>query len=769
MQKLLWHCAVLSNKEARNRTLCTKNDIISSGAEITEATVPGALELELIKRKKLPEDLYFGTNILAAQDYEDAHICYFSEFDLEKKADTDVFLNFDGIDTFADIFIDGALFAQTENMLIPYKFSLNALSAGKHEVFVHIFPASVRAAETELPARCRGQKYNVDSLGIRKAPYMYGWDIMPRCVSAGLWKDAYIEELPETRISDAYLFCAALNEDRCELQCVLHVLPGAEKLKELEIEITGKCGESSFSYTSFLYSSTSRHHMGVKDPVLWWPKNYGEPALYKTEIRLKKGGVTLDKRELNTGIRTVELERTSVAGSDGTFGFKVNGKKIFVMGTNWVPTDVLPCRISEYTLRGLRLADEIGCNAIRAWGGNVYPDEEFYSFCDSHGILVWQDFSMACGIYPNDERFCSLIKNEAETVIRLLRNHPSLALWSGDNECDEWYNWSKISAPDRDLYITDPGKNKLTRNIIADAVYWHDCTRPYLPSSPYIDEIVFSSGKKSSEDHIWGPRDYFKGDFYNKNSVCHFASETGYHGCPAPESIKKFIPENSLNGWGDGKVCSDANWLIHASQPTPDTSGPFAYRIPLMTGQVERLFGTVEGISIEEYAAKSQISQAEALKFFIEHFRVQKWYRTGLIWWNIIDGWPQFSDAVVDWFGNKKLAFYYIQRSQKPFCLIFDEPDETGEISLVAVNDTREDKTVEFTVYAAKESREVLTGTVSAASDKNAVAARFMPESGEYYIVSWHGGDTGKNHFVSDIGNGISLDEYTRALGEFFK
>ena len=216
-------------------------------------------------------------------------------------------------------------------------------------------------------------------------------------------------------------------------------------------------------------------------------------------------------------------------------------------------------------------------------------------------------------------------------------------------------------------------------------------------------------------------------------------------------------------------MCSDANWLAHASQPTPDKSGPFAYRIPLMTRQIERLFGAIEGISIEEYAAKSQISQAEALKFFIEHFRVQKWYRTGLIWWNIIDGWPQFSDAVVDWFGNKKLAFYYIQRSQKPFCLIFDEPDETGEISLIAVNDTRENKTVDFTVYAAKESREVLTGTVSAASDKNAVAARFMPEPEEYYIVSWHGDDTGKNHFVSDIGNGISLDEYTRALGEFFK
>lgn len=173
----------------------------------------------------------------------------------------------------------------------------------------------------------------------------------------------------------------------------------------------------------------------------------------------------------------------------------------------------------------LPMLADIGCNTVRCWGGNVYENEKFYDFCDRNGIMVWQDFAMACAVYPQDDEFAKAIGEEAETIIKALRHHPSIVLWAGDNECDAAHAWNS--------HPTDPNENILTRKILPEKVRAHSTFTPYLPSSPYIDEEAYKSGKPTSEDHLWGPRDYFKGDYY-KNTVCHFASETGYHGCPSP-------------------------------------------------------------------------------------------------------------------------------------------------------------------------------------------------------------------------------------------
>ncbi len=333
----------------------------------------------------------------------------------------------------------------------------------------------------------------------------------------------------------------------------------------------------------------------------------------------------------------------------------------------------------------LPMLADIGCNTVRCWGGNVYENEKFYDFCDRNGIMVWQDFAMACAVYPQNDEFAKAIGEEAETIIKALRHHPSIVLWAGDNECDAAHAWNS--------HPTDPNENILTRKILPEKVRAHSTFTPYLPSSPYIDEEAYKSGKPTSEDHLWGPRDYFKGDYY-KNTVCHFASETGYHGCPSPESLKKFIPKEHL--WG---CLDDRYWICHAACMTPDPSDPFYYRIRLMWNQVVTLFGegSIALSDLEHFSRASQISQAEAKKYFIERFRLTKWRRTGIIWWNLIDGWPQISDAVVDYYGDKKLAYYYIKQSQKPVQMMFDEHCD-GKLNLYAVNDTREDKTLAYTV-----------------------------------------------------------------------
>lgn len=258
-----------------------------------------------------------------------------------------------------------------------------------------------------------------------------------------------------------------------------------------------------------------------------------------------------------------------------------------------------------------------------------------------------------------------------------------------------------------------------------------------------------------------GPRDWFKGNFYIGQSKCYFASETGYHGCPAPESLRQFIRPEHLNGRGDNKICEDEDWLLHAANPEAFTDAAYAYRIPLMTRQAERLFGeSTEGDSLEEYALKSQISQAEAVKFFIEHFRAEKGYRSGIIWWNIIDGWPQISDAVVDYYGRKKLAYSYIKRSQTPVCLLFDEPDENGAIGLTAVNDTPCNVTVSYRVTDGMTDEVLLSGTVTVASDGKEVLEKLSENSSRFIRIFWEGDAAGENHFVTRIGDNLTFGEY---------
>ncbi len=765
-----WRLAYMNHSEYAKSDFypVTKRDIEDSRVPVLNATVPGNFEIDFIKAGLLPENLYFGVNVLETQKYESTHLWYFADFEI-KETDKDAFILFEGIDTAAEIFIDGEFFAFSENMLIPYEYSLDGFDIGKHEVMVHIIPASVYTRDIPLDPKCRGLKYNLDSLLIRKAPYMYGWDIMPRIVSGGLWKPVSVVYKNKSRIKDYRLSTTKIFENEAEITLDISFTTQEDDLRDFAILVEGKCKDSTFTSCEQAFGVNKKLHINIANPKLWWPKNYGEPELYDVTISLLYKGETCDSVNLKLGIRTVLLERTSQAGENGTFRFIVNGKPIMCLGTNWVPTDAFPSRHKEYTMRGLEMVNDLNCNMIRCWGGNVYPEEAFYDFCDKNGILVWQDFSMACAIYPNDERFLSLIKEEAEYIVKRLRNRTCLALWSGDNECDGMYVWDRISFKEDNFHQSNPNNNKITREVLPSVISRLDNVHSFLPSSPYLDEIAFINGNPS-EDHLWGPRDYFKGDYYNLDSKCHFASETGYHGCPSPQSLRKFMNEENLKNVGDSKICTDPQWLVHASGMNTDVNGIYAYRIPLMTAQIERLFDGEIG-DISEYALKSQISQGEAVKFFIEHFRIQKNYRWGILWWNIIDGWPQISDAIVDWYGTKKLAYSYIKRSQQPFALMCDEPDKNGEITLCAINDTRNPATVNYVVTEAKTNKTMLKGTVSVNPDEKIEIGAFKEQNGEYYIIKWNGEQTGINHFTGAIGDKIKLNDYIAFMkkADFYK
>ena len=723
------------------------------------AAVPGCMELDLHKAGLAP-DPYFGKNPLEYQQYENRHLWYYTTFDCDEVT-PETQLLFEGVDTVASIFLNGGYIGYTDNMLIEHAFYTNGyLQKGKNELIVHIEPTMIAARNVPLTPLNRTQYYNQASLAYRKAAYMFGWDIMPRFVSGGIWKPVYLVQKSDERLEQCYLYTTKIDVEKklANMTAFVEFKTDADDLDDLRITVDGVCGDSCFHKEKRPYHIFENIGIKLEDAKLWYPKNYGEQPLYDVTFRLWRGDTLLDEKFFRFGVRMIELERTSVLDKDGNgkFGFIVNGQRVFCLGTNWVPLDAFPCRHKERLPQALALLEESGCNMVRCWGGNVYEDDAFYDFCDEKGIMIWQDFGMGCAIYPEEENFLTDLEIEAVAVIGRLRNHPSLALWAGDNEIDTFFQaWFKNKV--------DPNGNPATRRVLPNAVRNHDPMRPYIPSSPYVDSVAFESRAKTPEDHLWGPRDYFKGKYYKGAKSC-FASEIGYHGCPSPESLKRFISADQLYPMLNDRDQGTPEYLVHAASMDTDPTSPYAYRIPLMVKQVRTLFGA-EADNLADFAKQSQISQAEAKKYFIEKFRVGKPHRTGLIWWNLIDGWPQVSDAVIDWYGCKKLAFQFIKRSQQRLCLMFDEP-ESGKIRLFAVQDGGRKQTVTYTVRDVLHDTVLCSGTTVVMPESSApVVSLEAHEDLRFLLIEWETEDgvRGRNHFATKTLD-ISYAEYLTAL-----
>ena len=629
------------------------------------ATVPGNVELDFMRAGRLPQDLLTGDKILMLQNYENWNFLYEREFTAEPGKPCE--LIFEGVDCFASYYLNGEKIGESENMFIEHKFNVTGKLKQTNVLQVALRSPVVEAMKKEyypIPLGGWGQEQNFDQLYVRKAPHSYGWDIMPRAVSAGLWRGVSLREIPRHEITDCYITTVQADEKQALLLVNYRVQTQPDLLNQLEILVEGVCGGSRFEKREKMFFSAGRLMVAVENPRLWMPAGYGEPNLYQVKVTVFHRDVPIAEISQTLGIRTLELERTDTTGKDrpGEFIFRINRTPVLCKGTNWVPLDLFHSRDAEKYEKALALARDLKCNIIRCWGGNVYEDTRFFDLCDQYGIMVWQDFAMACANYPQDDEFAETMRTEAEKVVKKLRRHPSLIIWCGDNECD---------------YLNGtPENNRITRQVLKKTVEVYDPYRPYICSSPYIAD----QSKEPSEQHLWGNRAYFKSKFYEEHTA-HFVSEIGYHGCPQVSSIQKFITEENLWPWEDNK-----EWKAHC---TDAGKGCFTYRCKLMADQIKQLFGKTPE-TLEEFAFASQASQAEAKKHFIEMIRLKKWRTTGVIWWNLLDGWPQFSDAVVDYYWEKKLAYYYIKRVQEPLCLMVRELNDWSA-ELVMGNDSCSD------------------------------------------------------------------------------
>lgn len=726
---------VLSFKDPKNRKQLS-----------IPAQVPGNVLGDLQRAGMIP-DPYFGNNSDALRPYEFIDWEYRTTFSMPEFSECETLqLVFEGIDTVAEVILNGRTVGNFANMFIEHRITVERdwLLLKENELVVRIqSPVNYARQFKPVPYNRVNNPYCFESLFVRRPMHTYGWDIAPRLVGAGLWRPVKLEILKPTRWTDLYLATVDISAKSALLQFCWNFTTDAADLMGYEAHLVFQCGDHHIEKHFPLYFTSGAQEIRVSNPRLWFPHGSGEANLYTVTLELIRYGKIVDTRILKTGIRTIELQRTETLDESGKgeFVFLVNGRKTFIMGSNWVPSDALHGEHPERVKKNLDLFLELGCNMVRCWGGNVYEDQSFFDYCDEHGLMVWQDFMFACETSPQNAEFLDAVRQEAESVIRALRNHPSLALWCGDNECDELFFFLKSHAK------LLPSTNRISRELLPHAVAMLDPVRDYLPSSPYLsDELKLKNARyRSTEQHLWGPRDTWKGRFYKENCAV-FASETGYHGMTDAESIRRFIPESELNN-RHGMA-----WNCHASQQCGNLNGPYSYRNKLMEDQAKGFWGYLAD-DLTEFMKCSQIVQAEAVKFLIELFRTAKWNKTGLIWWNVIDCWPQFSDAVTDYYYVRKLAFYYIKQIQQPVTLIVSDP-EAWNCSLTAVNDTAENVTEKYKVTDLMTGELFAEGEFEVQADSAVQVCQFPVCQGEQrmLLIEWeNGGKTSYNHYL--LGN----------------
>jgi beta-mannosidase len=409
--------------------------------------------------------------------------------------------------------------------------------------------------------------------------------------------------------------------------------------------------------------------MEIKNPKRWWTNGIGDANLYSFNCSVKQNNKALDSKNISIGLRTVEFlqEKDSIGKS---FYFKVNGAPVFMKGANWIPADNFLPRVSKEKYRQLlTAAKDANMNMLRVWGGGVYESDDFYSLCDSLGILVWQDFMFACAMYPGDTAFTSNVMEEVKESIARLRNHPCLALWCGNNEIDEgWNNWGwqeKYHYNSSDsIKVWNDYKN-LFEKVLPDVVKEND-SRNYISTSP-----MHGWGKKESmlegDSHYWGVWWGMQPFQVYERKIGRFMSEYGFQGMPALSTFKKFCGKEELT------LTSDAvkNHQKH----------PAGYET--IQNYLERDYRQPK--DFENYIYVSQVLQAEGIKSAIEAHRKAKPYCMGTLYWQFNDCWPVTSWSSMDYEQNPK-ALQYIARNAYAKYLVSAE-NKYGELRVIVVSD----------------------------------------------------------------------------------
>lgn len=638
-----------------------------SWEEYIPATVPGTVYSDLLAAGRMA-DPYFRDNELKALKLMEQEYEYILSFSVESRvlAKDRILLHFDGIDTLADIYINNCLLGHVNNMHRTWEFDVKKYLRTVNNCIKVIFHS---------PTEYIKQKYEEHRLDgtsdamrgfpyLRKAHCMFGWDWGPRIPDAGLWRGVYLLAYDVARIESAYII--QTHEDECVKLTVnvnLETAGGQEStfpLSENDMLIQAYPEFSNVSCFAEVYapsgekiiSQENLKEISIENPKLWWPSGFGEQPLYTVCIYLYHDGTVIDTWKCRIGLRTMTMTiRKDEYGE--SFAHTVNGVEIFAMGADYIPEDNLISRTNpERTRRLLEDAKAANFNSIRVWGGGYYPEDWFYDACDELGLIVWQDFMFACAVYDLTDEFEENITAEFKDNIKRLRHHASLGLWCGNNEMElfvkqgEWVN----SPKEQSDYV------KMYEYILPKVLKEYDSATFYWPASPSSGGAFDEPNDENRGDvHYWEVWHGNKPITEYRKFHFRYLSEFGFQSFPAMKTIESFtLPE-------DRNVYS---YVMEKHQRNNAANGKIANYM-----SQTYLYPT----SFETFVYASQLLQAQAMRYGVEHFRRWRGRCMGTVVWQLNDCWPVASWSSIDYYGRWKALHYYEKRFFAPVLLSCEE------------------------------------------------------------------------------------------------
>lgn len=610
------------------------------------ATVPGSIHTDLFANE-LIDDPFYSTNADSLVWISNETWKYRKEFSIQKLFyNRNLEIVFDGLDTHAEIFLNEKKIGETSNMYRQWVFPIDdSIKKEKNTLEVIFHPSSEYNAE-----KLSDDNYAIPDNRVfsRKAPFQYGWDWAPNLETCGIYKDVYINSWEKLRIKHINFEQKRITDTLATIIAKIEL--ESENFYNGDVKIFSPNHEFDTLYQKLDIEEGINIYeieFGIQDPELWWCNGLGNAKTYDITVQVSTK-FRVEEKHLKIGVRDIELA-TNSDDYGQEFYFIINDIPVFARGANWVPAMYFSgSNTYENYLDLLQMAKDANFNMLRVWGGGIYENDEFYTICDSLGIMVWQDFMFSCAMYPLDEEMTNNIVKEVNYQVNRLNNHPSVVMWCGNNEISNaWFDWGwqdqyNISAEDS-LQIWEDYDN-LFHRIIPKTINKIDKSRKYISSSPFYgwghDESL-TSGDSHYWGVWWGMEDF--NTYYSKTG--RFMSEYGFQGMPSLKTMKKFIPEDSI--------------FLYSNELKSHQKHPFGFEA--ISKYMEREYPIPD--SIKDYIYVSQILQAEGLqKAFDAHLSSMP-YCMGSLFWQFNDCWPVVSWSAVDFYKQPKALYYYAKRS----------------------------------------------------------------------------------------------------------
>lgn len=613
------------------------------------AQVPGSIHSDLFKNNLIP-DPYFEKNEQKLHWIDTCDWVYRTNFEKPKyiQQNEHVELVFDGLDTYADVYLNDSCLFSADNMFIPWQKEIDIENLKDINSLVVNLKSALKEEKKkhqlllyELPGGTR--------TFTRKAAYQYGWDWAPAYVSAGIWQDVKLKRWNTAIIRDIKSTIDTLNTEIAFVTLQLEIQSDIDFKARIKIK-----GQNYFLRKTFkdIAIKKGRHYYSlpfeINKPKLWWVHNLGEPFLYKLNIQLSNNNKLIDSKSISLGLRTIKLVREKDDTGE-SFYFKLNGVPVFMKGANYVPQSSFPGTVKDPGYNKI-ISDALkaNMNMLRVWGGGIYEKDIFYDLCDSLGIMVWQDFMFANAMYPGDSTFLDNVKKEAEYQVNRLSNHPSITVWCGNNEIDEaWHNWGWTrSYSKQDSTEIWNNYQELFHSILPEIVQKNSPDIPYTPSSP-----VFGRGNSRSsfegDNHYWYVwHDGYDFDWYNKVTG-RFMSEFGFQSFPSIKTIEMFDSS-------EFKTIDSEIILAHQKHPKGNEK---------IKQYMQNYYPVPDNFS--DFVYVSQLLQAEGIRTGILSQRRAKPFCTGSLYWQLNDCWPAISWSGTDYSGQWKALHYFAREDFK--------------------------------------------------------------------------------------------------------